>query len=61
MLNYINGKVIYIAKTFLIIDNNGIGYKLKIFNEENFTNGDFHRVYVHCVQKIDNRNYLTEE
>lgn len=61
MLNYIYGKIIYIAKTFLIIDNNGIGYKLKIFNEENFSNGEFSRVYVHCVQKMDNRNYLTED
>lgn len=61
MLNYIYGKIIYVAKTFIIIDNNGLGYRLRITNSNGFTVGEFMRVYTSVINKIDTRNNLNQE
>lgn len=61
MLNYIYGKIIYVAKTFIIIDNNGLGYRLRIANSNGFTVGEFMRVYTSVINKIDTRNNLNQE
>lgn len=61
MLNYIYGKVIYVAKTFIIIDNNGLGYRLRTANTNGFVVGEFMRVYTSVINKIDTRNNLNQE
>ncbi|MGL4948176.1 MAG: Holliday junction branch migration protein RuvA [Mycoplasma sp.] len=61
MINYIYGKIIYVNKNYLILDCNGMGWKLKIFNEKDFIQAEFMKVYVHQVQKLDQKNYLISE
>ncbi|MGL4950540.1 MAG: Holliday junction branch migration protein RuvA [Mycoplasma sp.] len=60
-MNYIYGKIIYVGKQYLIIDNNGIGWKIKITEGSNFPVGEFMKVYIYQQQKLDQRNNLITE
>lgn len=61
MINYIYGKVIYINKNFLILENGGIGYKIRIIRSENYKIDEFVRVYIHEVKKLSTKNTISSE
>ncbi|MGL4950821.1 MAG: Holliday junction branch migration protein RuvA [Mycoplasma sp.] len=61
MLSYIYGKIIYINNRYLIIDNNGIGWKIKILQNNNFILGESAKVYISKIEKLDQKNNLNSE
>ncbi|MGL4951948.1 MAG: OB-fold domain-containing protein, partial [Mycoplasma sp.] len=61
MLSYIYGKIIYINNRYLIIDNNGNGWKIKILENNNFIVGENVKVYISEIKKMDQKNIIISE
>ncbi len=47
MFNYINGKVTIIDSSFIVLDNNGIGYTIYVANPYSYTEGENVTVYLY--------------
>ena len=53
MYSYIKGIIVDLAKDYIVIDNNGIGYMLYVSNPYQFTKGKEYLVYVYQQVKED--------
>jgi Holliday junction DNA helicase RuvA len=47
MYSYINGIVIELSSTYIIFDNNGIGYRINTANPYSFKQGEEYKVYIY--------------
>jgi Holliday junction DNA helicase RuvA len=53
MYNYITGRISNIYSTFIVLENNGIGYLIKTANPYSFTIGDEMTIYTHVHIRQD--------
>ena len=53
MYNYIFGKVVDVTGTYIVLDNNGIGYEIYTPNPYAFNEGEEYKVYVYQQIKED--------
>lgn len=65
MYNYINGKVTLIASSYIVLENNGIGYEVRVANPYSYEEGKEYKVYLYNqVREDENSLYgfkTTEE
>ncbi len=60
MINHIYGKVVHVSKSYVVLETYGIGYRINYKNSD-LQVGDFKRLFVHTLSKLDQKNYLTQE
>jgi len=53
MYNYITGKVMDVTGTYIVLDNNGIGYEINSPNPYSFNIGEEYKVYIYQQIKED--------
>ena len=53
MYNYIVGKIEEITGSYIVIDNNGIGYQVYTPNPYAFNEGDSYKVYIYQLIRED--------
>ena len=53
MYNYIEGKIAEITGSYIVIDNNGIGYQVYTPNPYAFNEGDIYKVFVYQLIRED--------
>ena len=53
MYNYIEGKVVDVTGSYIVIDNNGIGYQINTPNPYAFNEGDIYKVFVYQLIRED--------
>ncbi len=59
-MNYIIGKVSYIANSFVILENNFIGYKLFVSNTDGFEIDKYKKLFVYKRTQIQNNSLIEE-
>ncbi len=60
MINHIYGKVVHAAKSYIVLESYGIGYRINYKNQDCEV-GTGKKLYIHTISKLDQRNYLTQE
>lgn len=60
-MNYIFGKVAWTNKKSIIIENNGVGFKVNINNTKSYIVEKVAKIYIYRLIKIDHKNNLNEE
>ena len=53
MYNYIEGKIVDITGSYIVIDNNGIGYQVYTPNPYAFNEGEKYKVYIYQLVRED--------
>ena len=53
MYNYIEGKIVDVTGSYIVIDNNGIGYQVYTPNPYAFNEGDKYKVYIYQLVRED--------
>ena len=53
MYNYIEGKIAEVTGSYIVIDNNGIGYQINTPNPYAFNEGDIYKVFVYQLIRED--------
>lgn len=53
MYNYIEGKIVEITGSYIVIDNNGIGYQVYTPNPYAFNEGDTYKVFIYQLIRED--------
>lgn len=61
MISHLYGKICYVNKNYIILDINGIGYKLNIKGLNQEYNGTYKRFFIHTIIKNDLKNNLNVE
>ncbi len=59
-MNYIIGKITYIAKNYILLENNFIGYKINLINDGTLEVDKYKRIYV-CQKLSISNNFITNE
>ena len=57
MYNYIEGKIVDVTGSYIVIDNNGIGYQVYTPNPYAFNEGEKYKVYIYQNVKEDELTY----
>lgn len=60
-MHYIYGKVVWINKKSIILESNGVGYKINIVDGEKITLDKFVKLYIHKLSKLDHKNNVISE
>ncbi|MCF0217996.1 MAG: Holliday junction branch migration protein RuvA [Malacoplasma sp.] len=61
MLTYIIGKVVYISKNYILLENNGQGYKIFVSNPDQYKDGCDCKIFIFTKIYQNNKNNIVFE